>query len=207
MGCFLSSLPLGTVLGEWTLIEHTVSTNPYDPRARFKCSCGKEKVLLIRKLYYGFNVSCDHIRRHDHAHAGKTSITYKKWSGAKQRCLNNNAKKYPAYGGRGIFICDRWLDFKNFLADMGECPKGYSLDRIDNNSGYCPENCRWTTIAEQNRNKRNNVVITCYGLALVKADWCKLLGISDLQFNRLLLRYGQIEKVIPLQKVFPEYYS
>ena len=71
-----------------------------------------------------------------------------------QRCTNQNNKRWSSYGGRGICVCDRWLKFDNFYADMGDRPLGRSLDRIDNNLGYFKENCRWATTLEQSRNKR-----------------------------------------------------
>lgn len=76
------------------------------------------------------------------------------WQAMKQRCLNPNNKQYKDYGGRGIAVCDRWLDFKNFQSDMGEKPDGLTIDRIDNDLGYFPLNCRWTSHLVQNNNRR-----------------------------------------------------
>lgn len=81
--------------------------------------------------------------------------TYRAWNDMKKRCLNPTNKVYPRYGGRGITICERWLTFVNFLADMGERPDGLSLDRIDNNGNYEPGNCRWATWSQQMLNRGN----------------------------------------------------
>ncbi len=93
--------------------------------------------------------------KHGHSANGKVSPTYQSWRDMKQRCQNVNCKNYEDYGGRGVKVCERWQDFTNFLADMGEKPEGLTLDRIDYNSDYEPNNCRWATRKEQRRNQRD----------------------------------------------------
>lgn len=94
-------------------------------------------------------------RQAEHSHGQVGSGAYTSWYAMKQRCTNPNNKSFAGYGARGITICDRWMAFENFYADMGDRPEGYTLDRISNDRGYEPDNCRWATHAEQRRNQRH----------------------------------------------------
>lgn len=87
-------------------------------------------------------------------HGMSDTATYRSWGSMIQRCCNPNNPRYPEWGGRGIKVCERWLSFENFLADMGERPEGLTLDRIDNEGHYEPGNCRWSTHREQRMNQR-----------------------------------------------------
>lgn len=107
---------------------------------------------------------------------------YKTWQLMKNRCYNKNCKKYSYYGGRGIKVCTRWLGpngFNNFFKDMGEKPsKNHSLDRIDTNGDYCPENCQWATWEEQENNRRINVHYEYNNTKLTLPQWSRRLNIS-----------------------------
>ncbi len=111
---------------------------------------------------------------------------YKVWEGMMARCYNKTNKDYEHYGGRGIVVCDRWHDPRNFAADMSPRPAGHSLDRIDNSSGYSPDNCRWATTFEQAANRRNNKLFTINGETLHQKEWCRRCNIAVSTFtNRL----------------------
>lgn len=127
----------------------------------------------------------------------KTSI-YVLWQAIKQRCYNPKNTAFPRYGGRGIYVCERWHIFENFLTDIGDRPLGYTLDRINNDGPYSPENCRWATRKEQANNRFINVRITHDGMTLTAMQWSERLGIH---INTLLLRY---RKGLPIEKVFSQ---
>jgi len=112
---------------------------------------------------------------------------YRSWQAMKQRCLNENCKDYRRYGLRGIKIEPKWVDsFDAFYADMGDRPKGTTLDRIDNNGDYTPSNCRWATSKQQARNKRDTVFIDFDGKSLISKDWEKITGIKRCTIDRRL---------------------
>lgn len=100
--------------------------------------------------------------------------THKAWANMIQRCTNPKNNSYPDYGGRGIEVCERWRSFPDFLADMGQCPDSYTIDRIDSNAGYAPDNCRWIPRSEQNKNRGN--VHRIEGKTFV--EWADVLGIK-----------------------------
>lgn len=128
-----------------------------------RCDCGKEIILRASNFLYGNSKSCgckkiDMIRAAATIHGKKHHPLYKIWEAMKRRCLSQKCRNWKNYGGRGIKVCDRWLNsFQNFWDDMSSgYKKGLSLDRIDVNGNYCPENCRWVDYKTQARNKRNS---------------------------------------------------
>lgn len=120
----------------------------------------------------------------------------------KKRCLNPGHRNFKDYGGRGITVCERWMTFDNFLADMGERPDGLSLDRINNNAGYSSENCRWATLVEQNCNRRNNTWITYAGKTLTVTEWARELGMKKNALIERLRNGWTVERALstPVQQ-------
>lgn len=115
----------------------------------------------------------------DNTKANSLRPEYSSWQAMKTRCYNKNHLHYGDYGGRGIKVCERWKSsFPNFIQDMGPKPDGYSLDRIDTNGDYCPENCRWVSWQKQQNNKRNNRKLTFSGETHTITEWADIIGIK-----------------------------
>jgi hypothetical protein len=140
-------------------------------------------------------------KKHGHTTATTVSPTYSSWKGMLTRCYNKNLPYYRLYGGRGICVCKKWHEFKNFLKDMGVRPPGkYSLDRIDNNGNYEPSNCRWATTVEQAQNTRRNKFLTYKGITVCKAEWARRLGIAHSTLRDVLNYHGTIAKYVASKK-------
>lgn len=139
------------------------------------CACGRSIVTRAVGLKNGHTTSCGCARG---THGMHKTREYYAWASMLQRTTNKKHRGWADYGGRGITVCARWLKFDNFLADMGKIPPGTSLDRIDNNKGYFPENCRFSTAAQQQRNTRSNAFLTFSGETLCVADWAKRVGLA-----------------------------
>ena len=131
------------------------------------CDCGNVKIINGLRLKNESSRSCGCLQKeqqserikksntiHGHNIKGAQSRTHKSWVSMHHRCRGKNYTDYHRYGGRGIFVWERWSDFKNFLEDMGERPENKTLDRIDVDWNYEPSNCRWATLSEQQKNKR-----------------------------------------------------
>lgn len=150
----------GMRFGRLTIVAHGGSR-----KWLCQCDCGTRKIVLIGNLRSGGTQSCGCMRiekaervRHGHTSKGhgRQTPTYGSWHAMNSRCRNPKATGYERYGGIGVTICDRWLVFETFLADMGERPEGTTLDRIDNDGNYEPGNCRWATYKQQAENKHPN---------------------------------------------------
>lgn len=181
----------GCVVGRLT-VEYRVQPQPFSKQGPVwfcRCTCGNTTQVTSGSLKNGNTRSCGCLGRETASarwqkrwmtiglngktkHGWHGTSEYRAWTSMINRCVNPRNKSFPAYGGRGITVCERWLhSFLNFLADMGPCPAGFSLDRIDNDGAYEPGNCRWTTRLVQSNNRRNNRHITFNGKTLTVAQW------------------------------------
>lgn len=146
-----------------------------------KCSCGNEKIIRTPDLINGHTQSCGCLFR-DKVSTHKLSKTpsYDIWSGMLRRCKNPRDKDYPNYGGRGIAVCNEWEDYPTFyqwMLDHGFV-RGLTIDRIDNDKGYSPDNCRLLTMREQQQNRRNSISVTYGEVTKPLIEFSKDFGIS-----------------------------
>ncbi len=160
-------------------------------RYRCACDCGAAHESSTGELRTGKTRSCGCLRKEvtgakRRTHAKSKSRTYHIWQGMKNRCYNTGREEYQRYGAKGVTVCDRWHKFENFLADMGECPNGLTLERVNNARGYEPGNCRWATVKEQNNNSSRNVRFAGRTLA----SWAKELGMTSTAVAYRIKKYG-----------------
>lgn len=169
------------LFGRWTALSYSGAR-----KWLCRCSCGAEKLVDGPTLRNGASTSCGCSRleaprhfTHGMAAKGTTFPEWHTWERMKQRCYNRNNKSWPAYGGRGITVCESWRkSFAQFYEDMGPRPDKFSLDRKDNDGPYSPENCRWANWTTQARNRRSNRYIAFNGETRLLTEWAERTGIS-----------------------------
>jgi hypothetical protein len=180
----VKSTPIGARFGRFVIVARA-------PRRKStsyvlcRCDCGTVKEVNCANLASGKTHSCGCLRpqlcalkvtTHGQSHL---IPEYRIWAHMKGRCLNPNDRSFARYGGRGITVCERWLSFENFLADMGQRPSPeHSLERKENNDGYHPDNCIWATPLEQANNKRRSLFIEYGGERLTIAQWARRTGMG-----------------------------
>lgn len=167
------------------------------------CDCGGRKVAQSSNLVRGLTASCGCLHREKASLAvrthGKTGTPeFISWMQMRARCSNPRLRSYPRYGGRGITICDQWAhSFESFLADMGPRPTPrHSIDRIDVDGPYSPENCRWATTAEQARNTSTNRIVVVDDIAAPLIEHCERRGIDYKRAHRRLVLGWSIERAL-----------
>ena len=168
------------------------------------CECGKFTIV------YGYNLSkhttscgcfrMERIRETNtrHGMSGRKNKEYKTWIDMNNRCANPNNHSYRDYGKRGITVCPEWREsFVNFYRDMGNCPEGYSIERINNSLGYSKDNCKWATKLEQSNNTRSNRFMEYNGKAQTLSQWARELGLKyDTLWARLYMYNWTMEKAL-----------
>lgn len=191
---------IGTVYGRLTIVGAVrVSGKRRDILCDCKCACGSLKKISLWTMKYGETVSCGCYQRELHTKHGMYGTrVHNSWRGIKDRCMNPKHIRYWDYGGRGIKVCDRWLEsFENFLADMGMPPTArHSIDRIDNDKGYSPDNCRWATPKEQGRNQRRAIILEMDGETKHIAEWCEIYGANPNIVGRRVKRGWSLKKAL-----------
>jgi hypothetical protein len=178
-------------------VERTYSGKTPSRNILCKCDCGKETVTSFRSVRAGRTTSCgcyghESSKQLHTTHGlcfgkdGKRAPEYVVWIKMKHRCFNPKNKDFHHYGGRGITVCERWLhSFENFINDIGWRPDStYSIERINVNGNYCPENCKWILKTLQNRNTRASKYIEYSGRSLLLTEWCRELDIDYSMMRR-----------------------
>lgn len=199
----------GKTVGRLTVLREVgKAPNARDYVWLCQCSCGAQKEIAGNSLRLGRTKSCGCLAvekatarcisrtTHGHTCGPVMTPTYRAWATMIQRCTNPNVPKYQRYGARGISVCSRWFDFANFLADMGQKPKGLTLGRINNDGHYEPSNCEWQTPKQQANNKSNNQIIAFRGQVKTMSQWADYAGIRFTTLRMRLHRGWSVERAL-----------
>lgn len=172
------------------------------------CDCGKRVYARSTDLRRADSQSCGCatgklIAAANTTHGKSRSPIYGVWKAMMDRCYNPRRPNFADYGGRGITVCARWRIFTQFYADMGDCPRGHSLERRNNHKGYSPANCYWATRVEQGNNMRSNRLLTFNGQEKTMANWARETGHPPLRILQRLQRGWSVERALTTPKVIP----
>lgn len=156
-----------------------------------KCSCGREKIIARGTILAGKTKTCGCGQaRARRTHGGSRDNAYWSWVAMLKRCEDKKHDAYPYYGGRGISVCDRWKSYENFLSDMGDREKGLSIERIDSDGNYEPDNCVWANAKEQANNRRSSRLVEYEGEVYTCTDLANEHGVAPNVLNMRLFKYG-----------------
>ena len=178
-----------------------------------KCDCGSILKVRSNSLTSGNTTSCgclqiEKTKERSITHGMTKSPEYRTWQNAKRRCLNPKSKDYEYYGGRGIAMCEEWInDFETFLKDMGNRPKNGTLERINVNLGYCAENCKWATMKEQCNNRSNNRLIEYNGEIKTLQQWADIIGVHSDKVRHRVNKGKTINEIYKLNNDGKSYFS
>lgn len=176
-------IPPGSVFDRWTVVCREGSNKRNERLYRCRCKCGVEKLVSSGTLTSGQSRSCGchkiDVKRAEKTTHGKSETgTYRSWHNMLQRCNNPNNTHWKNYGGRGLTVDPRWHSFDAFLADMGDRPDGATIERVDNEKGYGPDNCVWATRKQQQRNRRPVRMYELDGVVGTVGDHAEAHGVS-----------------------------
>jgi hypothetical protein len=188
----------------WMVVSEKYSTNPKRPKVKSvdcMCDCGTLKRVSWPSLTSGDSQSCGCLHREKAAdrktsHGMTGTAVYTRWKSMWERCKGQKEKWVRDYVDRGITVCERWKSFENFLKDMGEPAEGQSLDRIDNDGPYSPENCRWASVYEQQNNTRKNINLTYQGETKTLTQWSQHLGFSYSALRNRYIQKWSVERML-----------
>ena len=171
-----------------------------NPKWRCLCSCGTTTIVDAGNLRSGHTKSCGCLHIGTPTHGQSKTKLYRRWANIKSRCYDKKHTYYCNYGGRGITMSGDWLDFESFRNDMGEVPfEKAQIDRINNNLGYCKENCRWTTARINSNNRRNNAKVLHEGSYYTCAELARKTGFKYLTlYNRIFKLKYSVEEALSL---------
>lgn len=203
----LNTVEIGATIGRWTVVEKSHQTMTGKSRKKqaywsCRCLCGAVRNVSQHSLRQGTSKSCGCLNREASSikhtqHGGYKTSEYKTWQAMLSRCRNQNNPRFSQYGGRGISVCDRWLEYETFLKDMGKRPtKSHSLDRINNDEGYKIENCRWSLPHEQMTNRTITRFVEIDGIKVPLATLAKRYKIPANTLRFRILKGWPIEKAL-----------